>query len=349
ALAGGLTALALGGTACGLSPYAAVVNGQVISQQQLFSELGAIKGNSAYVTQLEKQGLPVAGDGSSTYSTQFVDDILNRQISFALVHQEVERRHLSISRSDRKLARADVVATFGGPQVFGAFSRSYQDFLVDHSADLTALESDLARIPVGEAALHRYYAAHRRQLRDVCVSLIVVTSRSEADAVETALHQGQSFSHLASTVSAIPQLKANGGQIGCALPEAFAGQLGSGFAKALTQLAAGQVSKPLHNQYGWILAEVASARQEPFSEATPAIRGALLNSSSGALLTFISHLSRHGTVEVDPSYGKYSVTKSSTQVVPPTAPPAADLVLPNGVSPASPASPAAPSAGGSSG
>lgn len=329
--------LALGASACQLSPYAAIVNGQVISQQAVTSELDAIAVNTAYVQSLETGAQPVLvqGQGSSashSFNTRFVDDILSRQISFALISQQVAKRHLVITPSDLTLARTDVADSVGGPKVFAAFPKAYQDTLVRDSAELTALESALAKVPVGEAALRRYYDAHRSQFRNICASIIVVGTQAQANQVLAALAKGASFASLATSVSQDPTTRASGGQVGCGPAAAFASHYGAALASTVQHLSSGQVGKPVSTPVGWIVPEVTSVVQLSFSQATPEIRGTLLNPSSPAVVRLIGALQRQAKVTVDPRYGHVSTSGGAFAVVPPAAPPSRDLLLPNGTS-----------------
>lgn len=335
ALALGVAALGLGVSACGLSPYAAKVNGQVITRSDLFTEMDAISANTAYVSSLRQQGVSVRGKAGGTFTTTFADQILGRQISFALVHQEDARRGIKITANDLSLARADLVATFGSAKLFDAFPKSYQAYLVKSSAELTALESAIAKIPVDEAALRSYYASHQAQLSSVCLSVIVVATSAQATKVEAALHKGVSFATLAKSQSVDPSTAPNGGVAGCTLASGFAQTYGAGVAQEAQSLAAGQVGAAVHvstssGQSAWIVPEVTSRKPLGFTQSTPVIRGLLLNGSVSKLAAALVKLSKSGHIVVDPSYGRFVIKGGTPQVVAPTSPPAADLVLPTG-------------------
>lgn len=332
-MAAGLAAVALATAACHLSPYAAIVNGQMISQQDLHSELQAINSNKAYVNALQSGGggSPVQGKAPGSFDMRFVDAVLNRQILYALVNQELARRDVTITPDDLSLARADAVATYGGKGVFDAFPPSYRQDLVRHSAEVTALESSLSKVDVSKAALHRYYDSHTSQFRSICASIILVKSLPKAQSVEAALHAGASFSQLAQSESQDAGTKASGGRVGCALPQAYATSFGQALASALAALAPGHVAAPVHTQAGWVVAEVTSATQVPFSQATPSIRAALLQGSAPKVNSFLTKLVRGATIEVDPRYGHFTTSGPNAGLQPPPVPPASALVLPNGI------------------
>lgn len=334
-MAGAAAALALGTAACQLSPYAAVVDGHVISQQAVTAELDAIASNTAYVQALETGSQPVLvqGQGSPaghSFDTRFVDEVLSRQISFVLIHRQVMARHLAVTASDLALARTDVADSVGGPRVFAAFPKSYQDTLVRESAELTALEASLGQTQVGEAALRRYYDAHRADFRDICASIIVVGTRAQAAQVRAEVAKGANFAALAASVSQDPTTRASGGQVGCGPPAAYASRYGGAMAAAVQGLTTGQVGQPVGTPAGWVLPEVTSVVQLSFAQATPEIRATLLGPSSSVALRYLHHLQASAHVTVDPRYGRFSSAGGSFGVVPPTPPPSQDLVLPNG-------------------
>jgi hypothetical protein len=126
--------LALAGAGCNpTSPYAAKVNGATISQGDLNSELTAIRSDPAYLNQIQSQA-QVVGAGQDSFDSSFVAQVLNREIVFSLVHQEVASRGISISRQDLQLARADVASALGGATILNRLPASYQASLISHSA-----------------------------------------------------------------------------------------------------------------------------------------------------------------------------------------------------------------------
>ncbi len=326
-------AVALGTSACHLSPYAAIVNGQVISQQQLDSELLAIQHNRSYAQRLQSQGLPVEGQGQNSFDIRFADAVLNQDILFSLIQQAVRHRHLSITPSDLRSARADLISTYGGAALFDAFPSSYRDQLIRYSADVTALEASLGKVSVSSGSLHRYYRSHRSQFRTVCVSVVLVPTMVRAQQAERALRHGISFSKVSRNYSVDPYLRANDGAIGCALPQQFSSRLGGRLGHALASLRPGQVTAPVHIQAGWVVATVTSSKPLPFAQAGPAIRGSLLQGSSNRVDAFLEALTRRATVTVDPRYGSFVAKGASSSVQPPSLPPTKDLALPNGITP----------------
>ncbi|MGH9128046.1 MAG: hypothetical protein ACRDY2_03555 [Acidimicrobiales bacterium] len=335
ALGAGFLALGLGASACGLAPYVAKVNGQVITRSYLFSELNAISGNPAYVASYAKQGVTVRGKAKGTFTTSFVDQVLNQQISVTLVHQADRKRGIKITPADLSLARTDLVSTVGNSKALSDFPKSYQDFLVRSTAEYTALEGSLANVPVTQAAVDKYYAAHRAELTNLCVSLIVLPTKAKATKVEASLHKGGNFAALAQADSQNASTGAKGGAVGCSIPQAFVQAYGPTVGKQVQSLGVGKygpavkVSTSSHAT-AYVVASVTSKTPLTETKATPIILGLQLNPVMTKLNSYLAKMGKAAKISVDPSYGRFTLKNGSPDVLAPTKPPASDLVLPTG-------------------
>src|SRR5687767_3878806 len=95
--------LALSG--CGsFDSYAAEVNGERITQDELRAELKAILDNEEYLDQQDQSFIQgsngqerARGEGAGTFNSVFVARVLDRRIGLVLIHQEFERRNLKVS------------------------------------------------------------------------------------------------------------------------------------------------------------------------------------------------------------------------------------------------------------
>lgn len=334
-MATGVAVLGLTVSACGLAPYVAKVNGQVITRSQLFGEMDAISGNSADVSNLKSEGVTVHGKAKGSFTTTFADDILDEEISTALVSQGVKKRNVTVTPEITTLARSDVVSAAGGAKTFDAFPKSYRSYVVTSAAQYTALEASVGKVAVTKASVANYYNAHPAELADDCASIIVVSTKAEATTIAKQLKKGVSFASLAESDSADTSTGANGGAAGCSIPAAFSETYGTGVATAVTSQAVGTVSAPIHvysssGEAFYILAKVTARKPETLSASTPVILGDLLNPVQTKLTTYLTKLTKAAKVTVDPSYGRFSISSGNPDVLAPKKPPAADLVLPNG-------------------
>ncbi|MGH3579849.1 MAG: hypothetical protein ACRDU0_20130, partial [Mycobacterium sp.] len=99
------------GAGCNALPYAAVVNGTPISQSALNQELTDLASDKPIVAAFQTGG-KVFGQGSNTYTSNFVANVLSGKVNEEIFRQELARRGLTITPTDLQLARADVISDF---------------------------------------------------------------------------------------------------------------------------------------------------------------------------------------------------------------------------------------------
>jgi parvulin-like peptidyl-prolyl isomerase len=313
--------LALAGAGCNAtSPYAAKVNGATISQGDLNNELVAIRSDPAYLNQIQSQS-QVTGAGQDSFDSSFVAQVLNRQIVFQLVHQEAARRGITISDQDVRLARGDVASALGGTTVLSGLPPSYQNSLIRHSAEVTALEASLAHVDVSLAAMAQYYATHQQSFVQQCVSHILLASQADAAAVRAQIAAGASFADAARSQSQDQASARNGGNLGCGPTGRFV----TGFEQAVDALPTGQLSQPVQTQFGWHLIEVTSRQPLSFAQAQPQIRAALLANTQSTLTSTLQRAESRASVSVNPRYGTFETRGTQVGIAPPSAPPSSTL------------------------
>ncbi|HZU71443.1 MAG TPA: peptidylprolyl isomerase [Acidimicrobiales bacterium] len=313
----GAAALALVAGACNpVNPYAALVNGQAISQTAVNVELQAIRNSPQYMAQLQNAQVTVTGQGESTYSPSFVSQVLSRQIGLKLVSEEVQARHIPITADDLAAAEQDVRSEFSFPGEFASLPRSYQQTLIERQAEVTALEARLSGVKVDSAAVAAYYQEHRAAMVNVCVQHILVTSQAEAQAIKAQLDGGADFAQLAQADSIDQGSASAGGQLGCGPAAQYVPQ----FARAVETLPLNVVSDPVQSQYGWHIIEVTARSPLTLAQAAPQIRQQLLSSAGQSIGDWLARGLARADIVVDPRYGHFSVAGGQPTVIPPTPP-----------------------------
>ncbi len=312
--------LGLVATACTATPYAAVVNGAVISQSSLNSQLDAIASNHSYLASLEQSG-PVLGSGKGTFATSFVAQILQEQIELVLVHQEVGARKVAITPSDVAAAKAQASQSFGSS--FSSFPASYRAQLTNEFAEVAALEASIGHVSTATPALRAYYESHLAEFTSVCSSRILVPTQAKAKLVATIVQSGREpFAAAAKQFSTDSQTAGQGGQLGCAPIATYASSLGPTVATVVSGLRPGQVSAPFDTSGGWALYRVDSVSTPPFSSVVTEVRAALLSQTSTSFTTFLTKVAIHAHITVNPAYGRIEVGHAQLSLVPPAKPPA---------------------------
>jgi parvulin-like peptidyl-prolyl isomerase len=318
------------GVACkSATPYAAKVNGIVVSKAGLEDELDAIRGNKRYVDALKEANVPVDGTGANTsvFSSQFVARILTRRIYLELIHQEFVRRKLKLRDRDLQVAREQLLGSMpGSPEeaeaTLDAFPKSYYEEIRRTTAEVFVLQNALA--DTSPANLRKYYDEHKEQFESVCAAHILVEEKAAADSIVAQLSRARdkaaTFAELASAQSKDPGSAANGGDLGCASPANYVAE----FKEAVRTQAIGVIGKPVKTDFGYHVIRVDSREAaKPFSEVEQDVIAAVTDTQQGAFNDFLNNASTKAKVEVNPRYGKYDKTGQSPEVVPPT-PPAAD-------------------------
>lgn len=291
--------------------YAAEVNGERISQDELRTELKAILDNDDYLEQVDEQfsgdtqGQERAiGEGKGTFNSVFVAAVLNRRIGFELIHQELERRKLKVSGEQLRQTRQTLEERLT-KKVFGAFPKSYQSDLVRVFTEQLVLEQALGTSSVDDAAVKRFYDANPEAFAQTCVRHILVGSEAEAAGVKSRLDAGGDFAAIAkaeSTDNQVPQGSAQqGGDLGC-VPK---GSLVPEFETAMDGLQPGQVSGPVQTTFGFHIIQVTERKTVSLEEATPRIRQNLQSQAPNPLGAFVQQAMAKAKIVVNPRYGKF--------------------------------------------
>ncbi len=297
---------------CGsLTSYAAKVNGQRISQNELDRELNAILGNKAYLDQVdqgfaEETGERALGAGRDTLSTVFVARVLERRIGFEIVEQEFERRKLEVTSKDLDDARKELLDSLEDEKIFNAFPRGYRDELVRSAAQAAVLERALSGGQADAAAVRRLYDSNPAAFHTNCARHILVPDRGLAARIKGRIDQGEDFAAIARAESKDNQgpgggSAGRGGDLGCVAKGSFVPP----FEAALDKLQPGQVSDPVQTQFGFHVVQLIDRKARSFDEAAPEIRKQLEQNSPNALRNFVAEAFTKADITVNPRYGKF--------------------------------------------
>jgi parvulin-like peptidyl-prolyl isomerase len=143
-----------------------------------------------------------------------------------------------------------------------------------------------ANAKVAPAEVRSYYDTHREvytspQTR--VVSHILVKNKALADKLYKQLQNGASFAALAKKYSIDPGSKAQGGQL-----TITRGQTVAPFDRVAFELRTGQLSKPVHTQYGWHIIHADKPatphKSTPFAQVKASIQQQLLQQKRNTAL-----------------------------------------------------------------
>jgi peptidyl-prolyl cis-trans isomerase C len=151
---------------------------------------------------------------------------------------------------------------------------------------MEALLQKAGRAAVTDEALHKVYDEAVKQMKgeqEVHARHILVPTEQEAKDIEAALKGGADFAKLAKEKSKDPSGASNGGDLGWFTKD----QMVPEFADAAFKLAKGQISDPVHTQFGWHIIEVVDTRTKPtpsFDEVKPQLENYVAHRAQAELV-----------------------------------------------------------------
>jgi hypothetical protein len=297
-LAGLAGATALLASACDVSPYAANVNGHVLTVNTLNHQLAEFSSNRAFVQEFnasesasaQQTGAPaisVAGaGGSGTYSTQFVGQVLAVDVEIDAVHHYLAGKGTPATPDEILAARA--VEEVAASQFWDQFPTDVRNLLVEQLAD----EGALTPLPSDPTSVQSAYAQISANLfSSICVTEATAFSASAAQDI------------IASGV-------VNGAQT--CLTQADLEREPGAFRSAVLGLhSVGQISAPVPTSFGFEVLRLVSHSSPGLSPGVQQVLAAT-NNPPQALQGIVTS----ARVKINPGYG----TWSGTRVTPPPSP-----------------------------
>ena len=315
----GVSTLGLSGCNVRFSPYAAVVNGSEISQQQMHDALSAVSANAGYRCTIEAGGSSrVAGAGEGTFNSAFGAQELSILIQDKIVREELVRLRLPEPSGLTPIVRSQVEAAFmpasgcsgSGASVLAAFPDSYRNPLLQFQKDEDALAAHLAGTTLVPGALATLVATHRGELSLACISALIVQSKSEIASLRRRIVHGASFAALARAHSIDTGSAPEGGALGCIPTAEFSSPLDT----VVVGLKVDRVSAAISFHSEWLLLLLTGRRPESYVQLV----SSLVTKEQTQLGKLITRLIRSARIEVDPQYGTWNTSGSLPRASRPT-------------------------------
>src|SRR4051794_15608849 len=266
---GGTTTASLG------SDDVAVVGGQQITKAQ-FQQLMA-RAKKSYDTQ--KRAFPKAG------STEY-EQLKGQAITFLVQQAEVEEQakdlgvDVSDSRVDKEIARYKKQFYGGSDARYekavkqqGLTDEQARDAIRQQLVSQAVFKKITGDVKVSDSDIKDYYNTHKSQYvqpqtRDV--RHILVPKKALADSLYAQLKSGANFAKLAKQYSKDPGSAANGGKL-----TVSKGQTVPEFDKTAFSLKTGQISQPVHTQYGYHIIQALSAVKSASTTSIAKVRASI--------------------------------------------------------------------------
>lgn len=317
-LLGLVALLAVVAAACGtLQPYALIVNGTRIAQHDVDNELKAIRANGRYLDAIDPSRRQILGSGTGTFNSDFTAFVLNQDLDYELVHQEVLKRKLKVTKDDVDQAKATVIQQVNGEDTFNAFPKWYRDKLQQRFAEVIVLAKSLSS-GGDEAKELEYYNAHKDQFEQACASHILVETPQKAADIEARLAKGEDFAAVAKTESKDTGSAQKGGEVGCFYRTS---QLVPEFLNAAFSQPVGQVGQPVQTQFGYHVIKVTSRQLAPFDQAKAQVQQAMGAGSGQQLQKWLTDALKKAKVKMNPKFGTFNKNRAVPEIEAPQAPP----------------------------
>ncbi|HSZ36911.1 MAG TPA: peptidylprolyl isomerase [Acidimicrobiales bacterium] len=339
---------------------AAVVNGSVISQDSLNSDVHAIAGSAEYQCYLNAEaylssngtqvGLPpVTGAGTGqhegdnpTATSAFVATYLDTVIGHELVEQLAAKRNVSVNSAQLADARANLTnqITSVMQQVSQTAQGRNPKFSCDVLSPLTG-QQVLGSLPSWFVDEQVQFVATASALQEDLAGV----GSSEADLqhyydqhrprFDTVCFNAVEYTDQASAQAAAAAVNsgtpfsqvagsaAQSGTIPCTALVAVAGELGTSIS-TLDGIAVGQASAPISVNGSYVVLELSKRTPTPYATAKQIVTQAVQEVGATATQAAISTAERRASVTVDPRYGTWVPVSAS--VLTPFTPEPSDVL-----------------------
>lgn len=290
--------------ACGQTPMppAATVGTTPITDTQVEKE-------SHYLTFLTGLSQQPCGkiEGNETQVSACDRFTLSTLIQSSMVAQYASAHKITVVDADLLKAVQNLDGQVGADKVNQALSadgltRDDLNSLFRELLLYQAVAADLATQQTSKAQLRPLYQQQILQFTTVDVDHILVKTRSEAERVyQQVTAPGateKTFKALAKKVSIDPNAKQNSGALGAG---AASGYVAGAAAAALKD---GQISKPVHSQYGWHVILLKHKSVASFASAEPQL---IQTESSSIFNAWLTSQAQSQRVTVNPKYGRFNI------------------------------------------
>lgn len=299
-----------------------ITDEQVAQEAKLFGFIGALNQSGC--------GQPAAGESAEAACNRFA---LSNLIQGAFVRDYAAQNDITVTDAELTSIIANLDQQVGKDKVDQQLATSglTRDDLTELAREVLLFQNvqkQLGEAGSTDAQLKKLYQQQILDFTNVEVEHILVKTEAEAqgvyDKVTAPGFTDADFAALAKDVSTDPSAKQNGGK----LPASPASGYVTEFGQAAAALVVGEVSQPVHTQYGWHVIKLLSKTVTPFEQAKAQLV------SGGASQIFNDWLTKQAQdqgVVVNPNYGRYDVPTLTVVPITSTDPSATDAATPSAV------------------
>jgi hypothetical protein len=337
-------------SACSTGAGTAItVNGVSLSNRDFQQRLALIAADgtyakAAFTDSSTGAAISLHGANSSTYSTDFTTQVLDQQVAFTVAAQEVARRHLSVTDSDRSSIESQLASSLSGSSgstspAQGSSSAdgqaaldklgAYKAVLVAGYANEVALQKDIGKKLSTDAQLRQTFEKTKSQYTNrACVSVIAIeagtgptqdasgnlvapsdsdmaAALAKANTIESQLKAGADFATTAKSSSSDATSGAKGGDVGCVPSGAFAQNQFPELDTAAFGQPVGTVGAPIKTVYGYFIMKVTARGDLTFEQAKSSVQQGVQTQAQSDAADLITGQGKKAKVAVDPQWGSW--------------------------------------------
>jgi len=300
-----LVALALALSGCGAEP-AAVVDGEPVTERQLARDETYFTFMAALNQQ--KCGQKLSGETRQSACARYT---LSTIIQEALVKHYAEANGISVPESEVTSTVEQLEAGLGTEKLeellkAAGMTRADLKILARRLMLFNEVKAAFGEKNVTPAQLHQLYRQEKLQFTQIHAKHILVKTKAEADRIESQVTP-ENFGDLAKEHSTDSGSAANGGDLGTYA----ASGLDSTFVEATLALRPGEISAPVHTQFGWHIIQLVSVEVTPFSQVESQLKNTL---AGQAFSDWLRRRLANADITVNPKYGK--LDRETAEIVP---------------------------------
>jgi hypothetical protein len=303
-----VAALVLAGCGDVAEPPAATVNGVRIPERSLLDEVRAIRSDEQLRQRNEADfGMPLAGTATGTFDSTFTSQVLQLQIYFELIEQELDDRDIELTSRALDAARDRVVERAAAD---GLDLEAVPDDHLDRIVRREALIDAIGPALVGGDA-EGFFEENPELFVERCVSHVFVSleqrtaeaAEARAEELRALIEGGAPFEVVASEQSDDPAAAAQQGELGCGP----AGRFIEEFEAAVDELEPEEVSEPVQTPVGFHIIRVDELREPTFEEARDDVTEQLRTRIGPAIQELLVEATTQADVDVNPRFGAWVV------------------------------------------
>ncbi|MGI5949676.1 peptidylprolyl isomerase [Peptoniphilus sp.] len=245
-------ALSLAG--CGKKPgVAAEVGGVEIPMEEYYKSYAARANQfrSQYGDDVLQQTEPNSGKTTDELlREQAIQDLTETE----MVRQDAEKMGIEVTDQDADKEIQAMKDQLGGDEVFQSLLKQNnmpEEFLKENikKQKMTSeyTKKKLEELKPTEEEIQKYYDDNKDSFFKAKASHILVSDLKEANLIRKEIKKGGDFAKIAKEKSLDPGSKENGGSLG----EFTNGQMVPEFDKAIAKMKVGDISEPIHTNYGY--------------------------------------------------------------------------------------------------